>query len=195
VLSDDELKIILGACGSDDFGTIVRLLMATGQRANEIGQLRWSEVIDDRIVLSPSRVKNGREHTIPLAPAVQAILHNRPRRNDFVFGRRQGRPFGGWSASKAALDQRISAMGHKLEHWTLHDLRRSAATHMADLGVLPHVIEAVLNHVSGTKRGISGVYNRSDYAEQKRIALERWSEHLEALVSGKRPSKVVKLHG
>jgi integrase len=193
VLSDDELKIILSACGADDFSTIVRLLMATGQRANEIGQLRWGEVFDDKIVLPPARTKNNREHVIPLAPAVASIIHNRQRRNDFVFGRRQGRPFGGWSQSKVALDQRIKAMGHKLEPWVIHDLRRSAATHMADLGVLPHVIEAVLNHVSGAKRGVSGIYNRSDYAAQKRIALEKWSEHIETLVSGKRPSKVVNL--
>jgi integrase len=194
VLSDDELKIILSACGSDTFGTIIRLLMATGQRANEIGQLRWSEVFDDKIVLPPARTKNNREHVIPLAPAVAAIVHNRQRRNDFVFGRRQGRPFGGWSQAKAALDQRISAMGHKIERWVIHDLRRSAATHMADLGVLPHVIEAVLNHVSGAKRGVSGVYNRSDYGVQKKLALEKWADHLEALVSGDRPPKVVNLH-
>jgi integrase len=194
VLSDGELKIILSACGADDFSTIVRLLMATGQRANEIAQLRWCEVIDDQIVLPPSRVKNNRLHTIPLARQVRAIFDGRERNGEFVFGRRQGRPFGGWSLSKATLDQRISAMGHKLEPWVIHDLRRSAATHMADLGVLPHVIEAVLNHVSGAKRGVSGVYNRSDYAAQKRTALEKWSEHIETLVSGKRPSKVVKLH-
>ena len=85
-------------------------------------------------------------------------------------------------------------MGHKLEPWVINDLRRSAATHMADLGVLPHVIEAVLNHVSGSKRGVSGVYNRSDYAAEKRVALQKWSDHLETLVSGKRSSKVVNLH-
>ena len=179
VLSNDELKIVLRACGSDDFSTIIRLLMALGQRANEIGALRWDEVSDDRIVLPPSRVKNNRLHTIPLARQVRVIFDGRERKGEFVFGRRQGRPFGGWSQAKTAFDQRISEMGHKLEPWVIHDLRRSAATHMADLGVLPHVIEAVLNHVSGTKR----------------IALQRWSNHLEALISGKRPAKVVKLHG
>ena len=194
MLSDDELRIILRACGSDDFSTIVRLLMATGQRANEISALRWSEVLEDRIVLPPSRTKNAREHVVPLVPAVVALIHNRPRRNDFVFGRR-GRPFGGWSWSKLALDQRIKAMGHKLEPWVIHDLRRSVVTHMADLGVLPHVIEAIINHVSGHKAGVAGIYNRSNYELPKKLALEKWSDHLEALVSGKRPSKVVKLHG
>jgi integrase len=86
-------------------------------------------------------------------------------------------------------------MGHKIEPWVIHDLRRSAATHMADLGVLPHVIEAVINHVSGHKAGVAGVYNRSNYEPLKKIALQKWSDHLEALISGKRSSKVVKLHG
>jgi integrase len=195
VLSNDELKIILRACGSDDFSTIIRLLMATGQRAAEIAQLRWSEVLDDRIVLPPARTKNGREHVVPLVPAVAALIKNRPRRNDFVFGRRQGRPFGGWSQAKAAFDQRINAMGHKFEPWVIHDLRRSAATHLAESGTPPHIVEAILNHVSGHKAGVAGIYNRADYSDAKRIALRKWSDHLEALVSGKRSSKVVKLHG
>jgi integrase len=194
VLSDDELRIILRACGSDDFSIIVRLLMATGQRANEIAHLRWNEVFDDRIVLPPSRTKNAREHSVPLVPAVAALIHNRPRRNDFVFGRRQGRPFGGWSLSKTILDQRINAMGHKLEPWVIHDLRRTMATRMAESGTAPHIIEAVLNHVSGHKAGIHGVYNRASYEPQKRAALEKWSEHLETIVTGKSPSKIVKLH-
>jgi integrase len=195
VLSNDELKTILSTCGSDDFSTIIHLLMALGQRANEIAHLRWSEVFDDRIVLPPSRVKNNRLHTIPLARQVRAIFDGRERQGEFVFGRRQGRPFGGWSQAKAALDQRLRAMGHKLEPWVIHDLRRSVATHMADLGVLPHVVEACLNHVSGHKGGVAGVYNRASYEPQKRVALQQWSDHLEALVSGKRPSKVVKLRG
>jgi integrase len=194
VLSDEELKAILRACGSDDFSTIIRLLMATGQRANEIGALRWSEVLDDQIVLPPSRVKNNRLHTIPLARQVRAILDGRERNGEFVFGRTQGRPFSGWSLSKSLLDQRISAMGHELEHWTIHDLRRTAATRMAETGTAPHIVEAVLNHISGHKAGVAGVYNRASYEPQKRIALQHWSDHLEALVSGKRSSKIVKLH-
>jgi integrase len=125
---------------------------------------------------------------------VAALIKNRPRRNDFVFGRRQGRPFGGWSLSKAVLDRRINAMGHKLEPWVIHDLRRTMAARMAESGTPPHIIEAILNHVSGHKAGVAGIYNRASYEPQKRIALEKWSEHLEMLVSGKRSSKVVKLH-
>lgn len=194
VLSDTELKTVLSACGTDDFSIIIRLLMATGQRANEIGALHWNEVLDDRIVLPASRTKNGREHVVPLVPAVAALIHTRTRRNDFVFGREQGRPFGAWSWAKVALDQRIKAAGHEIEHWTIHDLRRTAATRMAESGTPPHIIEAILNHVSGHKAGVAGIYNRASYEPQKHIALEKWSEHLETLVSGKRSSKVVKLH-
>ena len=89
----------------------------------------------------------------------------------------------------------IKAAGHEIEHWTVHDLRRTAATRMAEAGTAPHIVEAVLNHVSGHKAGVAGVYNRASYEPQKRIALQQWSDHLEALVSGKRPSKVVKRRG
>ena len=194
VLSDDELKVILRACGSDDYGTIIRLLMATGQRANEIGALRWSEVLDDQIVLPPSRVKNNRAHAIPLVPAVRAIFAGRERNGEFVFGRRQGLPFGGWSQSKSALDRRIDAMDHKLEPWVIHDLRRTMATRTAESGTPPHIIEAILNHASGHKAGVAGIYNRASYEPQKRISLEKWSNHLETLISGKRSSKVVNLY-
>jgi integrase len=194
VLSDDELKIIWDALGASDYSTVVRLLMLTGQRTNEIGSLRWSEIIDDRIVLPSARTKNGREHTIPLVPFVQSMFVGRQRGDEFVFGSRFGSPFRGWSICKAALDQRISDTGTKLEHWTHHDLRRTMATRMAESGTAPHIIEAILNHISGHKAGVAGIYNRASYEPQKRIALEKWAEHVEALVKGKRPAKVVKLH-
>ncbi|MDA9490159.1 hypothetical protein [Bradyrhizobium sp. CCBAU 11361] len=94
------------------------------------------------------------------------------------------RGFSGWSKSKAALDARIlEAQGEALPAWTVHDIRRSAATAMADrLGVLPHIVEAVLNHVSGHRAGVAGIYNRARYAEEMRDALERWSEHVAAIV-------------
>lgn len=193
-LNDDELKAIWNAtAGSDDYSAIVRLLMLTGQRANEIGSLAWSEIRDDRIVLPGTRVKNGHDHTIPMSAPVRAILDARPRNDGFVFGARAGRPFSGWGTRKVALDRRLNDAGINLEHWTIHDLRRSVATGMAELGTPPHVIEAVLNHVSGHKSGVAGIYNRANYEPQKRIALQSWADHLEAIVSGKRRSSVVEL--
>ena len=180
VLSDDELKRIWDALdGASAYSAIVRILMLTGARANEIGALHWREIIGDKIVLPGSRTKNGREHAIPITAAVRAILDERPRTGDAVFGRSQG--FRGWAWSKLRLDQRINATGSKLEHWTHHDLRRTAATRMAELGTAPHVIEAILNHVSGHKAGVAGIYNRASYEPQKRIALEKWPAKLHGL--------------
>ena len=132
---------------------------------------------------------------IPLAPSVRAIIDSRQRReeDDFVFGRRQGRPFTGFGVCKCVLDRRLEASGSQLGRWTLHDLRRTLATRMAELGVAPHIIESILNHVSGTKAGVAGVYNRATYEPQKRIALERWADHVVSLATGERPTTVVTL--
>ena len=185
VLSLEELKTIWNALEADDFGAIMKLLMLAGQRANEIAALSWSEVGEGRIVLPPERTKNNREHVVPLSPEACAILE-RPRRGDFVFGRDIGRPFSGWSKSKERLDARITkTTGEGLAPWTVHDVRRSVATHMAELGIQPHVIEATLNHVSGHKAGVAGIYNRSSYEREVRAALALWSDHLLAAVEGR----------
>jgi integrase len=171
------------------YNNIVRLLMLLGARRNEISGLRWEEVFEDKIVLPPTRVKNNREHTIPLSPVAQTILAGCRRRGEFVFGHHPGRPFAGWGKAKVQLDQRIRASGIELEHFVLHDLRRSCATRLAEIGVQPHVIEAVLNHV-GHRAGVHGVYNRAAYTKEKTTALLRWSEYVLAVVEG-RDSKVL----
>jgi integrase len=112
---------------------------------------------------------------------------------DFVFGRvHNAKGFTGWSACKVLLDERIEANGAKVAAWVNHDLRRTAATRMAELGVAPHVIEAVLNHVSGHKAGIAGVYNLATYENEKRAALILWADRLMEIVEGK-ARKVVPL--
>jgi integrase len=191
VLTAEELKAIWAATNdSRDYSAIVRLLLLTGCRAAEIGELRWSEIDGDRILLPAARTKNARAHIIPLAPAARAILAARPRRadRDFVFGRDPDRPFAGWSFSKAALDERL---GDAVPHWTNHDLRRTAATHMAEIGIPPHIIEACLNHVSGHKGGVAGVYNRAAYEEPKRHALAAWADHLLEIVEGRPATSTV----
>jgi len=194
VLSMAELKLVWNAAGDDDFSAIVRLLMLTGQRAKEISALRWSEIKDAAIELPGERTKNHRSHTIPLSAPAAAILaaqHRSPGR-DFVFGR-GANGWANWSVAKADLDSRITeASGGPIKPWVLHDLRRSAATHMAEIGVQPHIIEAVLNHVSGHKAGVAGIYNRASYSAEKCTALNLWAEHLMAAVEG-RESNVVEL--
>ena len=180
VLSEPELRTIWHALKDDDFGSVVKLLMLTGQRAGEIAGLRWDELNFKRglISLPGERTKNGRPHDIPMARTARELLEARSRRGqrEQVFGHRGG-PFAGWSVVKRALDERIN-----LPHWRIHDLRRTVATGMADIGVQPHIIEAVLNHVSGHKGGVAGIYNRANYAAEKAAALARWDEHVSALV-------------
>jgi integrase len=150
VLTDTELAAIWRALGPDDYGDIVRLLILTGQRREEIGALRWSEVDVDRglLMLSATRTKNKRQHEVPLAPMARGILAARSRSDGAVFGRNGA---GGWSMRKATLDRRLA----DAKPWRLHDLRRTCATGMAELGVAPHIIEAVLNHISGHKAGVA----------------------------------------
>jgi integrase len=192
VLDDFELKAIWDATADNsDYSTIIRLLILTGQRRDEIAALRWSEIVGDEIRLPGSRTKNGRGHTVPLVPAARAYIDSRSRDGEFVFTQSNGQPFHRWSFAKDALDQRL---GDKLKHWTQHDLRRTVATQMAEIGTPPHIVESLLNHVSGHKAGIGGIYNRANYAAPKRIALQKWADYVEALVSGKKSTTVVSLH-
>jgi integrase len=192
VLSFEEILLIWNNLEDDHFGAIVKLLLLTGQRAAEISGLRWSEMRDDAFVLPGERTKNGIEHTVPLSGPAQAIVDAQPRRQgsdgklrDLLFGYADG-PFSGWTGSRKLLNDRIAkAYGQPLPHWTPHDLRRSFATHASKLGIQPHVIEAILNHVSGFRAGVAGIYNRNPYDAEKRTALSTWADHLLAIVEGR----------
>jgi integrase len=195
VPSDDELRIIWRALLPDDqYGAIARLLLLTGARRDEIGSLRWSEVdLDDAtITLPPARTKSRHKHVIPLSPPACAILAAQPRRTnpdstprDQVFGIGWERGFQGWSKSKAELDARIAQADHGVNDWVLHDFRRSLSTALHErFGVLPHVVETILGHVSGHKAGVAGVYNHAAYLDERRRALTIWGAHITNLVSG-----------
>jgi integrase len=181
ILSAAELKLIWNAAPADGYGTIVKLLMLTGARLNEIAGLKWSEVDFQRgiISLSGNRTKNKRPHELPLSPIVRALLKAQPRRAEEVFRTLSE------ARVKAALDEAIAKAngGKAIPAWVHHDLRRSAATGMAEIGIQPHIIEAVLNHISGHKGGIAGIYNRAQYAAEKAEALARWDRHLSKLTA------------
>jgi integrase len=179
VLTREELRKLWGGLGDDNFSNVVRLLLLTGQRRNEIGKLAWAEVdiAHKQLVLPAHRVKNGRDHTVPLSRQAYAILDRLPRRWQFVFGERDG--FTNWAEAKAKLDERVG-----IAAWTLHDLRRTCATQMGELGVLPHVVEQALNHVSGAKAGVAGVYNRSKMSDAVREGLQKWADALDQITAG-----------
>jgi integrase len=183
--------VIWKAAPENDYGRIVKLLMLTAQRREEIGSLAWSEIDTARklITLPPDRTKNSRPHDVPLSDSAMAVLESTPPRvgRPLMFGSGKG-GYSGWSKSKEALDGAA-----KVAPWTLHDLRRTAATRMADIGVQPHVIEAVLNHVSGHKSGVAGIYNRSSYAVEKRAALDLWANHLRVAIAAAEGANVRKL--
>ena len=207
VLTPSELRLIWNVLGDDQYGDIVKLLMLTGQREREIGDLSHSEINETLIILPAERTKNGRPHVVPLAPiALKAIERQKQGERVLIFGRGEG-GFSGWSKSKERLDERVTEAngGKPIPHWTLHDLRRTFATyaggglpaHMLEklpkqekdlargLGIPPHVIEAVLNHVGAHKAGVAGVYNRSSYEREKRQALDLWADHLTAITKGR----------
>jgi integrase len=181
-LSDAEMTAIWQACKDDDYGKIVKLLILTACRRAEIGDLAWPEIDLDResFTIPRERSKNGKAHTLPLMPMALQIIRAVPRMasREQLFGQ-HSHGFTGWAKSKAALDTRSA-----VSDWVLHDVRRSTATKMADLGVPPHVIEQILNHVGGHKAGVSGIYNRSSYEREVRNALAMWEDHVRALVEG-----------
>jgi integrase len=191
VLDDDELARVWKACSDDAFGKVIRLLILTGARRAEVGGMRWSELDLERgtWVIPAERVKNGRQHTLPLTPLAISIIESVPRRvgRDHLFGTRSDGGLSHWHA-KAKLDQRLA-----IKLWRVHDLRRTLATRLCDLGVAPHVVEQILNHQSGHRAGIVGVYNKSVYANEVRTALALWGDHVRNLVEG-RGRKILSMH-
>ena len=174
-----------------DFGSIIKLLLLTGCRREEIGQLRWSEVdLDTGIVTIPgTRTKNHKTHALTLPPLALDILRAVPRRPDreYVFGR-GGQGFGGWGFAAMALITRITvAEGKPLEHFVLHDLRRTMRTGLGKLGIPPHIAELCLNHRKG---GVEAIYDRHTYAREIAGALAVWAEHVDAIVNDK-PAKII----
>jgi integrase len=201
VLTPDEIRDIWRGLEQDDYGDIVRLLALSGARRDEIGHLLWSEIdLQAGLIRLPAaRVKNNTPFDLPLSGPASTLLEGRARREgrDYVFGRGEG-GFSGWSACKRRLDARIDearkAAGRPpMQPWVLHDLRRTLSTRMhEELGVQPHIVEAVLNHISGHKQGVAGVYNRATYSAEKRQALDMWGERLLSIIEG-RASKIIPL--
>jgi integrase len=181
VLTDGELKAVWKATELMDghFGPIVKLLILTGQRRSEIAGLQTSWVQNNTITLPSGGKKHAREHTFPIGPLSASIITLRTR-TALLFPARGNdtSPFNGWSKSKATLDALTG-----IADWILHDLRRTFATRLAEMGVAPHVIERLLNHVTGSLSPIALVYNKAKYLEEMREAMKAWEVHVAGIIA------------
>jgi integrase len=187
VLSDQELVAIWKATEEGtEFNRIVRLLITTGQRRSEVGGMASTELdlALDTWTIPAARTKNGREHQLPLGSLALDVIRSTPQvvGRDLLFGARTQRGFTGWAEHKKVLDKQL---GNQFRPWVLHDLRRSCATRLCDLGVEPHHVEELLNHKSGHKGGVAGIYNRAKYTIQVQKAVALWDRHLRALIEGR----------
>ena len=203
VLSDEELAAVWRAAAElpKPFGPFYRLLILTGQRRDEVATLGWADL--DRAAatwtIPAERAKNGRAHIVPLTSQVIAELDALAGslqwpRSGFVLTTTGRSPISGFSKAKAALDDLITAAGgDRMADWRVHDLRRTLATGLQRLGVRFEVTEAVLNHISGSKGGVAGIYQRHDWKDEKRAALIAWASHVERLLSGAPRSNVIQL--
>lgn len=209
VLTDDEVTAFLRACDGmgEPFGPLFRLLLLTGQRRKEVAALPWAELNLAGAVwhLPAERTKNKRASDVPLATQSVAILEGLMRRSPLIFpaafsrdGHSEPRPLSGFGRAKARLDAAMLAELRKVDpeatlpDWRLHDLRRTAASGMARLGVAVHVVEKLLNHASGTISGVAAIYNRHSYADEMRGAAQAWANFLESLTA-ERAANVVRM--
>lgn len=193
VLSDDELAMVWWGCDElgYPFGDLLRLLIMTGQRREEVASLGWHELDRAKALwtLPAARAKNGKPHLVPLtSQAIEQLDHIAGGEewpgSGLVFSTNGKTSVSGFSKAKRRLDEylvRAVGEGRAVEPWRVHDIRRTVATNLQRLGVRFEVTEAVLNHVSGSRGGIAGVYQRHDWAEEKRAALALWAGHLKSM--------------
>lgn len=206
VLSDDELRWFWAACEAEGqpWGALGKVLLLTGQRLSEVAGMTDAELQGDDWHLPADRTKNKRAHMVPITAAVREALDAMERIDGptGLYHTTNGRtPLSGFNKGRGYLADRMVQIASdeagkpvEVPHWTFHDLRRTAATTMARMGIPVRVTEAVLNHVSGTGGGIVGVYQRHDYADEKRRALEAWAQFLLDTLNGK-ADNVVSIEG
>jgi integrase len=192
VLSNAEVAALWSAADQmgSPFGPVFQLLLLTGGRRNEVGHMVWSEIEGDIWSLPGTRTKNKRPHRVPLSTVAMDIINAIPQieESDFVFSINGRKPVSSWGHFKERMDSISGVTG-----WRLHDLRRTAVTGMAEMGISPDVIELAVNHISGTRGGIAGIYNRSELLPQRRAALEAWAQHIMGIVGGDAEDNVVEM--
>jgi len=189
VLSDAEIAAFWQATGAMGFpfGPLFRLLLLTGQRRTEVAGMRWREIDWQSATwtLPGERTKNGKPHTVDLSPQALAILESLPRNGELIFSTTGRTPVSGFSKAKARLDARMGdLLDGDLPEWRTHDLRRTAASGLARLGFPPQVIERILNHLSGAQGGLTAVYQRHEYRDERRAAMLTWGREVARITSG-----------
>jgi integrase len=190
-LNDDEIKRLWAACDAigDPAGSCIKVLLLTGQRRSEVAGMRRSEINGELWSLGPSRTKNKKAHDVPLSAQALALVESMPNIGDYVFTASGTAPLNNFDRAKREID----ALMKPTQPFVFHDLRRTAASGLQRLGVQLQVIEKVLNHTSGSFRGIVAVYQRHSFDTEKRIALQKWAAHVDALVRGESAGNVIAL--
>jgi integrase len=194
VLSNDELVALWRALDEepDQFARAIRLMILTGARRGEVMAMTWAELDKGKAVwtLPAARSKNKLAHQVPLSRQAEALLPPPGTAGPYVFSTDGGKTYvQGFGKMKYRLDEKLKFA----EPWRFHDIRRSVVTGMAEIGIQPHIIETCVNHVSGHKGGVAGIYNKAEYAEPKRDALRRWALHVDRLIAGEKDEKVHEL--
>lgn len=186
VLTEDELRNFMKACKSapHPWGSFGMLLLLTGQRLSEVAGMTSSEVEGNMWTIPEDRSKNGNEHLVPLSEAAMAIIEGLPVHViegigfGYYFTTNKVAQVSGFSHAKEMIE---NGMPEGTEHWTFHDLRRTMTTMMEEMGVRLVVTEAILNHTSGSKKGVAKVYHRAKHLKKKAKALNKWSKSLERI--------------
>lgn len=200
-LSDDETRLFWLGCDAIGwpFGPLFKLLLLTAQRRDELAQATWAEFDLDKALwtLPRERTKNDKAHVVHLSVGAVDLLRALPGLGDkgYLFTTTGTSPVSGFGRARERLAAAIADLngGEAIEPFTLHDLRRTAATGMAGLGIAHHVVDRVLNHTAGAISGVARIYNRHEYSAERRAALEAWACHVERLVNPAAKSNVIHL--
>jgi len=194
-LDDEEIRLFWAGCDGlgQPFGSLLKTLLLTAQRRDEVGEMQWSELDFAACTwtIPGTRAKNGKAHIVHLSEMAIEVLKAMlrlagvdSRSSPYVFTTTGRAPVSGYSKIKDRLDRHMTGSAP----WILHDLRRTATTGMAKLNVAPHIVDKILNHTAGTIRGVAATYNRFDYLPERKAALEAWSQHVADLVGVVRPA-------
>ncbi len=193
VLSDDELIALFNAAKQmgGAFGAIIQMLILTAQRRNEVSEMTWNELDlnNDIWTIPGSRTKNEKPHFVHLSEQASAVLSSVLNVGAFTFTSNGKTPFSGFSKAKKRLEE-LSGV----TDWRLHDIRRTVTSGMAQLGIAPHVADKILNHQSGTISGVAAVYQRHEFLDERKTALEAWGRYVQSLLDGAERDNVVNIH-